>query len=75
MKQLRELLTTEAQATKKCTSNLDLQEDCNLLIYVCKNITDLELTKFLSNNTLILFKCLSMQGRLDYCEIIKQKLK
>jgi hypothetical protein len=75
MKQLRELLTKEAKATKKCTSDLDLQCDCDLLIYVCKNITDLELAKFLNNNTLLLLKCLSKQGKNKYYEIIKRILK
>ena len=75
MKQLRKLLTKEAQATNDCTSDLSLQNDSALLILVCETKTDPELTKWLSDNALIVYRCLSVDGRIDYCEIIKNKLK
>ena len=71
MKQLKNLLISEAQAT----SDLELQNDSALLVLVCKTKTDSKLTKWLSDNALIVYRCLSVQGRLNYCEIIKQKLK
>ena len=75
MKQLRNLLTSEAQATNDRTSDLELQNDSALLVLICETKTDPELAKWVSDNALIVYRCLSVQGRLNYCEIIKNKLK
>ena len=57
MKQLRNLLTTEAQTTNNRTSDLELQNDSALLVLVCETKTDRELMKWLSDNALIVYRC------------------
>lgn len=75
MKKIRSLLIKEAITINNSTNDLELKNDSALLILICETKTDSELTKWLNDNTLIVYKCLSAQGRLDYCEIIKNKLK
>lgn len=45
MKELKNLLITEAQATNDRTNDLELQNNSALLILVCETKTDSELAK------------------------------